>query len=89
MFFDLLTNFVRSIVTGRSGARIVMSAGAPGASDPPGTRRIFAGFTDISSTIRDRLIRPVCTSLSSVIDTAVSSPTMPNGARSNSTFFSS
>ena len=66
-----------------------MSAGAPADSVPPGTRRIFAGFTDINSTIRDRLIRPVCTSLSSVIGIAVSRPTMPNGARSNSTFFSS
>ena len=56
---------------------------------PPGTRRILAGFTDISSTIRGKPIRPVCTSLSSVIETAVSRPTMPNGARSNSTFFSS
>ena len=30
-----------------------MSAGAPSASEPPGTRRIRAGFTDSSSTSRD------------------------------------
>ena len=29
-----------------------MSAGAPSASEPPGTRRIRAGFTDSSSTSR-------------------------------------
>src|SRR5688572_5956772 len=69
VFFDLLINFVRSIVTCRSGARMVRSAGAPGVSDPPGIRRIFAGFTDINSTILETSIKPVCTNLSSVIDT--------------------
>src|SRR5689334_20327301 len=73
----------------RSGASTVMSARSPGASDPPCRPRIRAGLTDISSTRRDRRITPVCTSRSSDSDTAVSSPTMPNGARSNSTFFSS
>jgi hypothetical protein len=37
----------------------VMSAGEPGASDPPGTLKIFAGFTDSNYTIRDSVIRPV------------------------------
>ena len=35
-----------------------MSAGAPSVSDPPGTRRIRAGFTDSSSTSRDRPMTP-------------------------------
>jgi hypothetical protein len=30
----------------------VMSATLPGASEPPGTRRMRAGFTDIISTSR-------------------------------------
>ena len=66
-----------------------MSAGAPSDSDPPGTRRMRAGFTDSSSTSRGSRMSPACTSRSSDSGTAVSSPTMPNGARSNSTFFSS
>ncbi len=35
-----------------------MSAGAPSASEPPGTRRIRAGFTDSSSTSRDSAMTP-------------------------------
>ena len=62
-----------------------MSAGAPSASEPPGTRRIRAGFTDSSSTSRDSEMTPACTSRSKHSDTAVSRPVMPNGARSNST----
>ena len=52
-----------------------MSAAAPGASDPPGTRRMRAGLTDSSSTRRDSVMSPVCTRRSSDSDTAVSSPT--------------
>src|SRR5439155_14169861 len=75
--------------TARSGATIVMSAGAPGASEPPATPRILAGFTDSSSTRRASDTRPACTSRSRQSDTAVSRPVIPNGARSNSTCFSS
>ena len=45
-------------VTARSGARMERSAGAPSASDPPGTRRMRAGFSDSSSTSRDSEITP-------------------------------
>ena len=78
---------VTRVVT--SGARMVMSASAPSLSDPPSTRRMRAGLTDISSTSRARLTTPPCTRRSSDSAIAVSRPTMPNGARSNSTFFSS
>ena len=89
VFLDFDRSAAALIVTLRSGARIVTSAGDPSASVPPGTPRMRAGFTDSSSTIRDSVIRPVCTSRSNTIGTAVSSPTIPNGARSNSTIFSS
>ena len=62
---------------------------APGVSAPPATPRIRAGFTDSSSTKRVSVIRPGCTRRSNVSGTHVSRPTMPNGARSNSTRFSS
>ena len=89
VFFDLLTSAARSMVTGRSGARMVMSAAAPSVRLPPGTLRMRAGLTDISSTSRGSRITPAWTSRSSAMGMAVSRPTMPNGARSNSTFFSS
>ena len=54
VFRDLDRIALASTVTGTSGARIVMSAGAPGVSEPPGTRRMRAGFTDKSSTSRGR-----------------------------------
>ena len=46
-----------------------MSAGAPSASVPPGTRGSRAGFTDSSSISRGSEIRPVCTSRSNTSDT--------------------
>ena len=58
MLLDRDRIFFASMRTWRSGARIVISAGAPSASEPPGMRRIRAGFTDISSTSRERSITP-------------------------------
>ena len=51
--------------------------------------KFLGRFTDHSSTKRRSAMRPGCTRRSKVSDTAVSSPTIPNGARSNSTPFSS
>src|SRR4029453_10376440 len=89
VFFDRDRSFAASIFTFKSGAMMVMSAGAPSESVPPGTFKMRAGLTDSSSTILDRRMRPVCTRRSSESGTAVSRPTMPKGARSYSTFFSS
>src|SRR2546428_6460612 len=89
VFFDRDRSARASTRTRRSGARIVMSAGAPTANVPPGTRRIRAGFTDSNSTRRERRMTPGWTRRSKTSGTAVSSPTIPKGARSNSTFFSS
>ena len=90
VFFDFERELRALIVTVMSGARMVMSAGAPSASVPPGrcmhARRIGRQQLDHP---RQTLIRPVCTSRSNTSGTAVSRPTMPNGARSNSTIFSS
>src|SRR5262245_490605 len=72
-----------------SGARMDMSAAAPSDSVPPATRMIRAGFSDSSSIRRASDTTPACTSRSKQSDTAVSSPVIPNGARSNSTRFSS
>src|SRR5438046_1106229 len=61
MFFDFDRIAAAETVTLISGARIEMSAGAPSASEPPGTLRIRAGFTDSSSTSRDSDTTPACT----------------------------
>src|SRR5688572_25505875 len=89
VFFERERNDRASTRTFRSGARIVMAAGVPSARLPPATRRIRAGFTESSSTMRASGISPRCSRRSSVNDTAVSRPTIPKGARSNSTCFSS
>ena len=52
MFFDLDLSAAALIVTRASGARTVMSAGAPSASDPPGRWKTRAGLTDSNSTSR-------------------------------------
>src|SRR2546430_10679595 len=44
-FLDFDRMRATDTVIGRSGARMVRSAGAPSLSDPPGTRRIRAGLT--------------------------------------------
>jgi len=77
------------MVTAASGASTVMSAGPPSRSVPPGSLNTRAGFADSSSIARVTGIRPACTSRSNTSGTQVSSPTMPKGARSNSTSFSS
>src|SRR5262245_18155858 len=89
VFFDRDRSVAASIFSIKSGAMMVMSAGAPSESVPPGTFRMRAGLTDSSSTTRDKRIRPACTRRSSESGTAVSRPMMPKGARSYSTFFSS
>src|SRR5262245_254808 len=89
VFFDRDRSFAASIFSFKSGAMMVISAGAPSESVPPGTFRMRAGLTDSSSTTLDKRIRPACTRRSSESGTAVSRPMMPKGARSYSTFFSS
>src|SRR4029077_10293863 len=61
VFFDRDRMAAAETVTLISGARIERSAGAPSASDPPGTFRIRAGFTESSSTRRDSDTTPACT----------------------------
>src|SRR6185436_10184439 len=89
VFFDRERSRDASMRTRRSGAMIVTSAGAPMESEPPAMPRIRDGFTENSSTSRGSRIKPEWTRRSSDNGIAVSSPMMPNGARSNSTFFSS
>ena len=74
-----------------SGASTVMSAGAPaGERCRRARRRMRAGFTDSSSTSRGERDQPaVHQAIEARATRTVSSPTMPNGARSNSTCFSS
>ena len=52
VFFDRDTQRDATIVTRASGASTAMSATVPGASVPPGRRRIRAGFVDSSSIAR-------------------------------------
>src|SRR5262245_50716082 len=59
VFFDRDRRLAASTRTLRSGARMVMSAGAPAASVPPGTRRMRAGLTDSSSMSLDSRMTPL------------------------------
>src|SRR6266550_1410687 len=79
------------LVTWKRSSRFssAMSAGVPARSVPPGRLKIRAGAVDINSISRCKPITRFRTSRSWQIENAVSSPMMPNGARSNSTFFSS
>src|SRR6185503_5116574 len=89
VFFDFDTSDRAWIVTSVSGDSTVRSAGAPSAIVPPGSPSTRAGLADSSSTNLGMLTTPACTRRSRQSGTAVSSPTMPNGARSNSSAFSS
>ena len=52
VFFDFDLNAAARTVTVASGASMVMSAGAPSVSVPPGSPSVRAGLTDSSSTSR-------------------------------------
>src|SRR2546421_1954615 len=77
-----------SIVTGPSGSISVRSAGAPAPRLPPGSRSSRAGSRERRDTSVATESSPGLTSRSSSSVTAVSSPTTPLAAWSNSPSFS-
>src|SRR5215472_13006236 len=77
-----------SNVHSESRSNTVTSPGAPGFSVPRSRLRIRAGPEVNISTIRARPMRPGWTSSESASPSAVSSPVMPKGQRSNSCIFS-
>src|SRR5437763_3812362 len=81
-------NVTGSTVTVRSGSRSVRSAGAPAARLPPGRLRSCAGSRERRATSVPSGRRPGRTRRSRSTETAVSSPTTPNAAWSNSPSFS-
>ena len=89
VFFPFERNDRGSTRKRRSRSRRVTSAREPGASVPPSTFKIRAGPEESSSTIRGSVRMPGRTSRSRQIETAVSSPTIPKGAESKSSSFSS
>src|SRR5712691_7250761 len=81
-------NLAGSTIVLRSRSRIVTSAGAPGARLPPGRLRSLAGSRERRETSVGSGRSPGLTSRSSSTATAVSRPTTPNAAWSNSPSFS-
>src|SRR3569623_438973 len=86
-FFDLLASPSALNVTGRSGSMTVMSAIAPTASAPPGKPTARAG-PPVSAAIARRSSSVPMRTKSRMIGNAVSRPSMPGAAHSNSTSFS-
>src|SRR5690554_737740 len=78
-----------STVHAASRSMTVTSAGDPSARVPPGRRNACAGAQLMRSTSWLRVSRPLPTSSVSAMPSAVSRPTMPNGASSKACSFSS
>src|SRR5690606_30283311 len=78
-----------STVHAASRSMTVTSAGDPSARVPPGRRNARAGAQLMRSTSWSRVSRPLPTRSVSAMPSAVSRPTMPNGASSNACSFSS